>query len=560
MLDVVFDAFMATGEWPDPVQLQRETRASGGPRAVARVVTEMPRQLGWREWSPQRAVLTHFGVACCRRARPLLDAYFAVLALALERHSNPDVENRVKREDVDDLVDDEVLADRLSRLIVADHPFLSSGSVGVANWDLEIDERVVEYEEARDVDEFLAILAEQRGVRPDLERTESARGVEETPAQPEQPTQVGAPVSATPAETRASIGSAATSRLLTVVTIIGTVLAIAVAPAPLAVGGVVACVTAVGLEVLRPGTSATFAALIILAAASLGALIGLLVVNGEDDPPAIAAQLDDVVAKADDAGQYPAVQRAARLHPGASGSHLLVLRDQSQRPGGIPHELASPPSDEIRVYDDVDGRLELRIRFHPQNFGEVQQGPDGDAPGYQFRLLSIADLDKNGTAEILGSFDRISNASGPFPLPVLISWDEDVSRYRMDALFTQPPDLRVPRGLPAAALDGYRKPSVVRDQFSDTELTGYPADVVEVRQALRGPVVLAGYAEQSPVGFSGRYEAKGWFLDLKGGAPRLTECTPPGHVLLRIETPAEVPDGLARALIGAPNKRGCGQA
>ena len=349
--------------------------------------------------------------------------------------------------------------------------------------------------------------------------------------------------------------------LLTVATICGTVLAVAVAPLPLAAAVVVACVTAVVLVWLRPDISMTMASLIILSAASLGAVVGLVIPGGEAEPPPLAAQLDDVVADADSRGQYPAVRRAAQLHSDAPGSHLFVLRDQSQRPGGLPREFASPPSDEVRVYDGVVGRLVLRMRFQPQNFGEVQQGPDGDSPGYRFRVADIADLDKNGTAEVLGSFERISFASGPLPLPVLISWDEEASRYRLDALLTQPPDLRVPQELTPAALAGYRKPSVVRDQFSKTKLTGYPADIVEVRQALRGPVVLAGYPEQSAVGFTGRYEAKGWFLDLGGRTPQLTECTPPKrHRLVRVPTPADVPDALARALIGAPEKPGCGQA
>jgi hypothetical protein len=121
--------------------------------------------------------------------------------------------------------------------------------------------------------------------------------------------------------------------------------------------------------------------------------------------------------------------------------------------------------------------------------------------------------------------------------------------------------LRLAPGLAADALDGYEKPSIVQDQLSETRLVGFPADAIAVRHALRGPVVMAGYAEMSTLGFTGRYEAVGWFLSLEGGRLQLTRCSSKGaHVFVKPATPAKIADGLARALIDTGHNQGCGQA
>jgi hypothetical protein len=301
------------------------------------------------------------------------------------------------------------------------------------------------------------------------------------------------------------------------------------------------------------------AATMILVAAAVGATTGFVLDRG--DPPPLTAQLDDIVARADDEGQYPADRRTVQLHPGSPSSYVFVLRDESDRPGGIPREFSSPPSDEIRVYDAVDGRLDLRMRFHPQNHGQVTQEPDGDAPGFRFRILDIDDINTDGTVEILASFERLTYATGALPVPVVISWDRGEESYAIHPLLARHPRLRVSHDLSPAAYDGYRKPTLIQDQFSSTQLIGHPADLIVVRRALRGPVLMAAYPELSPLGFTGRHEVKGWFLDLNGALPRLTSCSPKDdHLFVRPPDPVDLPDALAGALIGSADEPGCGQA
>jgi hypothetical protein len=558
-LDAVFDAFTRDAQWPDPVQLQREQRAAGGHPAIARVLAEMPRQLGWREYEPRRARLSLFGIACCRDSGPLLSAYYRLLRLALQRHSEPDARNRLCRRDVDALTRDSAQARLLSRIVLDDCPFLGSGSSELDSWDREIDERVVEYEQARSIDDFLTVLAEQRGLTAAQPDSSAAKPAAAAGASPVTVSTEGS-LESSAGPQRAPRVARAAGALIFVATLGGLMLTIAGPSLPASLAVTAACAVSFVLPLWRPQVALGAAVAAVAIAALLGAAAGSVVQESESTPRPIGNQLDAVLKQAADQGTYPAVRRVLRLHAGAPRSHLLVLRDESERPGGIPRELALPPSDELRLYDEVGGRLDLRFAVHPQNPGEVQQGPDGDFPGYQARVAQVIDVNRDGNAEVLVSFERRSNASGPLPFPALIWWDPAADDYRVDPVLTEAPELRLAPGLSARALDGYRKPSVVEDQLSQSRLVGFPADAIAVRQALRGPVVVAGYAEMSTLGLTGRYEAVGWFLSLDGGRLQLTRCSPKRkHLLVKPSTPAKVEDALTRPVIDSGRNQGCGQ-
>lgn len=556
-LDAVFDAFTRDAEWPDPVQLQRQQRAAGAHPAIARVLAEMPRQLGWREYDPPRARLSLFGIACCGESGPLLYAYYQLLHLALQRHGEPDAPNRLCRHDADALTPDLAQARLLSRVVLDDCPFLGTGSSDVDSWDREIDERVVEYEQARSIDDFLAVLAEQRGLLATPPERSSEKPAASTPpvtgSVEESLEPTGAP--RVPARVARAAGA-----LIFVTSLGGLALAIGGASLPLSLAVIAACVASFALLLWRPHIAVGPTVAAVAVAALLGAAAGLVLAGNESSPPPIRNQLDSVLREAADQGTYPAVWRVLRLRAGAPRSHLLVLRDGSERPGGIPRELALPPSDELRLYDEVGGRLDLRFALHPQNPGELRQGPDGDSPGYEVQVVQVINVNRDGNAEVLVSFGRRSNASGPLPLPALLWWDPAPDAYRVDPILTEAPELALPSGLSAHALDGYRKPSIVQDQLSETRLVGFPADTIAVRQALRGPVVVAGYAEISTIGWTGRYEAFGWFLSLDGGRLQLTRCSPTRkHLFVKSETPADVEDALVRAVIHPSRNQGCGR-
>lgn len=277
ILDSIYDRFEETGEWPDPVQLQREMRAAGGPQALARTVSAMPRALGHRDHSPPRVVLTLFGVACCHASGQLLNAYFAIFALALSRHSTPDVDNRVTRGDIDALLSNPLLTDRVSRIILADCPFLAGGRADLEEWDLAIDERIVDYEDAGNANELLAAIARERGLvalRPPPDN--SSPNIEATP-----PVRAaaGSGPSGPEAHTRLR------NMLATVATIVGVGLAVAVASLPLGLAAVSAFLATIAVFLWRPGVSTGQATVSILAVGILGAVVGLRL--DSSDPPTV---------------------------------------------------------------------------------------------------------------------------------------------------------------------------------------------------------------------------------------------------------------------------------
>lgn len=553
-LEAILTSFVSTGAWPDPVELQRELRASGGPAALSRVAREIPVELGYRQYQPPEVRLSLFGVACCQGGRRLLDAYFRVLRLAITIHSTPSMPNRLARGDIARVISDPALATLVNALILADAPFLGSGSSGHDDWDREIDERVVEYENARSADAFLALLAVERGAALPTEpparggRAFSGGAAEVGSDEPQMAD--GMPHS------HATVRDA----LLTVTGVVGTLLAVALAPLALGLAAAAACASFVALAWWKPAISTTTA---VLGAAAISAIcggIGLYLGGRGDAPSPVSAQLDGLLREARGNDRFPASRRVGRLHPEARRTHLFVFRDIAERSGAAPTDFAAPPSDELRIYDEVSGQLRPALRFQPQNPGELQQGPDGDAPGYRIRIVDLVDVNEDDTAEVLLSFERATLATGPLPLPALAWWDHVRGQYQLDLLISDAPEIAQPSGLATSVLDGYRDPSRIRDQFSGLELVGHPADLFEIRRALRGPVLVAGFAEDSPSGFTGRYEAKGWFVHLDGRGPRTEQCTVSGrHAMVEAPSPAQTGAALAAAVVTTSRNSTCGQ-
>ena len=563
-LDAIYSFFDRFGEWPNPVELQRQLRAAGKRIPLARLANEMPAELGRRTYAPDEVVLSLFGIASCAGSKELLDNYFGALRLAVDRHDQPKRANRLGREDVVAALSlNEHEADRLSKVLLADCPFLAGGESDLRSWDREIDERVVEYDDVSSIDEFLIRVSRQRWPT----RFTSAPPVappssRDSPSSAAADTATPTSSAATDAARSEDEGPSPTSAALLVLGFGANALAIVLAPLPLAVGMAVATLAALIVFWRWPRLRLWLAASIIVLA-GLAAGLGVVVVVGGDaggrSQPSVAEQLEAVVARAAQERRYVAVRRRVPIHGTGTRSHLLVLRDLDLR-DRFRTDLATPQalSDDIRIYDEVDGRLRLRFRFQPQNPGEVAQRPDGDLPGFLLRVGGVADYDKNGELEIVGALERNSLASGPFPVPVIIVWDEADGRYRIHALIPEPPDLRPPRDLPRVALEGYVKPTEIRNQHSDQVLRGHAVDEFTVVPAPGAPVLVAAYAEQTIRGYGGRHELKGWLLDLQPRTPRFLACGPTaaGRLIVRPESPVDLTDKMRQA---AREPTGCGE-
>jgi hypothetical protein len=166
LLEEVFSAFADSGEWPEPVQIQRELRTKRPMENAREALDSLPRVLGFEEWNPRRVVLTIFGIGCCRAAEPLLEDYRSVGYLALGRFEEAEETNRLRRSDVDSVLSKRSPEElnRLSWLLMADAFFLGSGSSQVESWEREIDPQVVEIEGTKNSGEMLGRLAAIRRI------------------------------------------------------------------------------------------------------------------------------------------------------------------------------------------------------------------------------------------------------------------------------------------------------------------------------------------------------------------------------------------------------------
>jgi hypothetical protein len=245
--------------------------------------------------------------------------------------------------------------------------------------------------------------------------------------------------------------------------------------------------------------------------------------------PSIAAQVDKINREARAEGRRMIVQRRVAFRGTAHDSLLVVLRDRSSRlfPAG---DLEFPrSSDELRIYDIDGSSLRQRFAFQPQDPGKIRQAPEGDSPSFRFSLRAIGDFDNDGKLELVAALERVTLASGPYPVPVLVRYSDAAQRYRMTPLLPFAPQLQRPLGVTRAELTGYTKPTrIVNRRGSPSRLLGYAVDQYDFRATLRAPVFAAAFN----TGFLRQmrgvapYEVRAWYIDLQDSPTRLLDCYP----------------------------------
>jgi hypothetical protein len=184
-----------------------------------------------------------------------------------------------------------------------------------------------------------------------------------------------------------------------------------------------------------------------------------------------------------------------------------------------------PRSDEIRIYDTIDGRLHLAFRFLPQGQGQIRQAPEGDWPSFRFRASPIVDLDGDGRPELVGTFERVTLASGPMPSPVLISWDDGTQHYRLAPLISERPQLSARGAIDRSQLAGYTQPTVLQDRYTREKIYAYAVDHYKIIRNQPDAYLVAAYLDPASMTSSRvRYEIQAWTLDLPSGALETLAC------------------------------------
>ncbi len=195
----------------------------------------------------------------------------------------------------------------------------------------------------------------------------------------------------------------------------------------------------------RPGRRPRDPALGLVAVGTVATAVALALVIGAGGfspvkAPPIGAQIDAIRQRAAAADEVTLIARPVHLHGFDQASYLFVMQPASQG------------SDELRIYDVVDGFLRLRLDFQPHTATRASSDAEAvplsiqaSGAGFDYGLegLRVRDLFNNGEDELIGDYSQLPLGVG-VKLPILVSWDDIAQRYRLHAMLTQRPS-RVPQ-------------------------------------------------------------------------------------------------------------------
>ena len=171
-----------------------------------------------------------------------------------------------------------------------------------------------------------------------------------------------------------------------------------------------------------------------LVAAAIAASGGVF--DGSSDGKTAAEQVDGIRATLQEEG-FKVEYREVKLHQGAP-SHLFIASK-------LDAQGAKAESDEVRIYDDVDGSLELQLTYRPE---VAQPPPPGTPIATAFQLRTIADIDSDGQDEILGSYEANLAGEEYQRIPILIARESGEGYLATPLLPTASFEREVTAGLP----------------------------------------------------------------------------------------------------------------
>jgi hypothetical protein len=256
----------------------------------------------------------------------------------------------------------------------------------------------------------------------------------------------------------------------------------------------------------------------------------------------ISTQLDQVKSEAARAHLYPITFRRLDLHGSGADSYLVVLRER------FPETVAPVgPSDQLRIYDVVRGRLQLSFSFNPAppaglpnncfvvgtQGGSCTPLPAGvdHQPGWQFAFKTVSNLWDTGGPVVLGDWSEpvvvgvpeSPNYGNHIPMPVAIYWSPATDHYVIAPLITNP----WARGMKIYSAEAYQHPDVLRDPRSGLVLKGYTVDSWSVLDGSFGKAILALFGS----GYSGHRQRAviGGTAPVPGSPPKTWRCSVAAH-------------------------------
>lgn len=222
------------------------------------------------------------------------------------------------------------------------------------------------------------------------------------------------------------------------------------------------------------------------------------------DPPPIAEQLDDISREVVANNDRVILRQSADLRGAGVNSFYFVIRNEDARQGA--DEPGSGRSDELRIYDDVDGDLKLRFRFRPTRT-RVQQ------PLFS-RFEGARDFDRDGTGEVIGGFGEAYHAASSLVVPFVIRWEQEAARYRISGLLDEVRRLYPRDTGPRILVEG-----------DEDEINSLGVDDYTVAWSSRLRAAFLATATRFRASSDGvSWDVRSWTVNWKGPRPVAREC------------------------------------
>ena len=219
--------------------------------------------------------------------------------------------------------------------------------------------------------------------------------------------------------------------------------------------------------------------LVAAATVAVMAALALVIAGGGFSPvkpPPIGAQIDAIREQAAKDGKVTVVARPVDLHGFDQQSYVFVMRPSRQG------------SDELRVYDVVDGRLKLMLDYQPHTLRRGSPSPAAVVqqarrltPPFDLGVegLRAVDIYGNGEHELVADYNQLPFVGGN-KFPIVVAWDDVAQRYRLQALIASRPTAAPNFGRPQSQIGS---PYVLRDTSSGAVLLSWPVAAYVLKPA-----------------------------------------------------------------------------
>jgi excisionase family DNA binding protein len=166
-LEIVYQEFRTTAEWPRAIELQRRLDQQREDFDLLSALENLPQELGFRVRDQEgRAQLRLLGIARCERSTDDVAAFLGLVRACYERYIESDGHLEVTSSELaEEFGYDRLLLEKLYKIVQIEHGFWSGLGYGEDGWQLQVEpERIRFFNNVNSLSDYLA--AKQRAFQP----------------------------------------------------------------------------------------------------------------------------------------------------------------------------------------------------------------------------------------------------------------------------------------------------------------------------------------------------------------------------------------------------------